>query len=187
MVGEGIGFCGHVSLGGPGVGLFAAKHVYLRQMPGRLCGMTKDQNGKRAFVFTLSAREQHIRREKATSNICTNHALMALAYTITLSLYGKQGFVELARRNMQKTLFFRKQATRYGLRVAFQGPHFNETVLRFTNDQEVQERIEHLESEDVFPGVLLSRFYPSMDGYLLVSTTELHSDADLEWLASRLA
>ena len=109
VVGEGIGFCGHTSLGAPGVGLFATKQKYVRQMPGRLCGLSVDANGKRGFVLTLSTREQHIRRDKATSNICSNHGLMALAFSMALTSYGKTGFQTLAKQNISRCRTFQSK------------------------------------------------------------------------------
>jgi glycine dehydrogenase subunit 1 len=187
VVGEGLGFCGHLSLGAPGVGLFASSAHFLRQMPGRLCGQTVDTKGKRGFVLTLSTREQHIRREKATSNICTNHNLMALAFSMSLSLYGKSGFKELAKRNLQKTLYFREQCTAKKIPIAFAGPHFNESVVGFRSEQELGQRLDHLAKLGVFAGVSLARWYKEYAGHLLVSTTELHSDADIDYLVSQLA
>src|SRR5262249_24540557 len=108
-VGEGIGLAIPPSLGGPGVGLFAAKPEYTRQMPGRLVGETVDKDGRRGYVLTLATREQHIRREKATSNICTNQGLIALAFTIHMSLLGKRGFAELARLNLAKAQYAKQQ------------------------------------------------------------------------------
>lgn len=187
VVSEGIGLCGHLSLGAPGVGLFATSQKYLRQMPGRLCGQTVDAHGKRGFVLTLSTREQHIRREKATSNICTNHNLMALAFSMTLALYGKTGFRDLATRNVQKTIYFRQRCAELGLMVPFAGPHFNETVVKFASEAKLADKVKSLQREGIFAGVALSRWYKEYEGHLLVSTTELHSDADIDMLASRLA
>lgn len=184
-VGEGIGLCGHLSLGAPGVGLFATKKEFLRQMPGRLCGQTVDSKGQRGYVLTLSTREQHIRREKATSNICTNHNLMALAFTMTLSLYGKSGFRELAFQNIKKALYFRQQAQKAGLQVLFDGPHFNETVLKLTEPQ--TQNVRKLEQQDIFAGVFLDRWYPEYSNCLLVSTTELHTQEAIDGLIRSLA
>lgn len=187
VVSEGIGLCGHLSLGAPGVGLFATSQKYLRQMPGRLCGQTVDSTGKRGFVLTLSTREQHIRREKATSNICTNHNLMALAFSMSLALYGKTGFADLARRNIAKTLYFRQKCREKGLAIAFEGSHFNETVLRFDNEKSMSSKVKALENDGIFAGVALSRWYKEYPNHLLVSTTEMHRDKDIEMLVSRLA
>lgn len=187
VVSEGLGLCGHLSLGAPGVGLFATSQKFIRQMPGRLAGQTVDSKGHRGFVLTLSTREQHIRREKATSNICTNHNLMALAFSMTLALYGKTGFRDLAKRNVQKTLYFREKCAENNLTLAFNGPHFNESVIRFSSERELLQKMRHLESLDIFAGVNLGRWYKEYEGLLLVSTTELHSDADIDNLTSQLS
>jgi len=186
VVGEGIGLCGHLSLGAPGVGLFATSQAYLRQMPGRLCGATIDSESNRGFTLTLSTREQHIRREKATSNICTNHGLMALAFTITSSLYGKTGFQKVAKRNLQKTIYFRQKAKAAGLRILFDGPFFNETVISFASSHELDNKLKSLEAKDIFAGVKLGRWYPEHPNDLLINTTELHSDADIDLLIAKL-
>jgi glycine dehydrogenase subunit 1 len=109
VVGEGVGFCPFTGLGTPSVGLFATKKKFLRFLPGRLVGITHDKNGKKCFVLTLATREQHIRRDRATSNICTNNNLNALACLITLSLYGKSGFYEISKQNIIKSIYFRKK------------------------------------------------------------------------------
>ncbi|MDA0713304.1 MAG: glycine dehydrogenase, partial [bacterium] len=186
VTGEGIGLCGHLSLGAPGVGLFATSQKLIRQIPGRLCGATLDSEGKFGFTLTLASREQHIRREKATSNICTNHALMALAFTISMSLYGKTGLQQLAKINLQKTIYFRKKAEAAGLKILFTGPFFNETVLAFASKAELKQRLENLESKDIFAGVTLGNWYKEYDHCLLINTTELHSDEAINGLISGL-
>jgi glycine dehydrogenase subunit 1 len=124
-VGEGLGLLGGLSLGGPGVGLLACRKDYVRQMPGRLVGLTTDNSSLPGYVLTLSTREQHIRREKATSNICTNHNLMALAFAMTLSAYGKSGFTALAKTNAKKTIYFRRLLSRSGDVSIWPGEHYN--------------------------------------------------------------
>jgi glycine dehydrogenase subunit 1 len=190
VCGEGIGLCGHLSLGGPGVGLFATSKKYLRQMPGRLVGATVDKNERIGFTLTLSTREQHIRREKATSNICTNHSLMALAFTMTLSLYGKNGFKELAEHNLKNTILFRKRAKAAGLSIAFDGAHFNESVVDYGSEAALQKTLARLNAQKIFAGVPLSRFFGSdgsLGGHLLVHTSELHSEAHIDQLVQGLA
>ena len=119
-----------VGFGGPYCGVIACKEKFLRQMPGRLVGETKDVNGKRGFVLTLSTREQHIRREKATSNICTNQALVAMMVTIFMTVYGKQGLRELAEQNLAKAAFLREQMLGAGAQVLFEAsPRFHEFVV----------------------------------------------------------
>lgn len=186
-VGEGIGLCGALHLGAPGVGLFATSKQFVRQMPGRLAGETVDSEGQRGFVLTLATREQHIRRERATSNICTNHNLMALAFSITLSTYGKNGFEQLARENIAKTLRFRELAQKNNLEIAFVGPHFNETVLKFGDDKTAQERLHDLAQKGIIGGCLLSTWYPELSGCVMIATTELHSEAEMDELLEGLS
>ncbi len=131
VVGEGQSFGIPMSFGGPHVGLFATQEKYVRQMPGRLCGVAYDKNGNRGFVLTLSTREQHIRREKATSNICTNQGLIALAATIYMETMGKKGLQEVAMQNAQKAAYAAKQiAALDGFEIVFSAPKFNEFVVR---------------------------------------------------------
>ena len=130
VVGEGQAFGNTLSYGGPYLGFFATRDRYVRQMPGRLVGETVDTEGRRGYVLTLSTREQHIRREKATSNICTNEGLCALAATIHLCTLGKIGLRRLAELNLQRATYARQQlAAIPGCRVPFSGPTFNEFVL----------------------------------------------------------
>jgi len=186
VVGEGIGFCGHNALGAPGVGLFATKQKYVRQMPGRLCGISVDANGKRGFVLTLSTREQHIRRDKATSNICSNHGLMALAFSMALTSYGKTGFQTLAKQNISRCQSFKSKWTAAGGDTSFGNRNFNETIVRFDSREALLAAMERCHAKDIFPGVDLQRFYPEMDRHLMVSTTELHMEEDLNTLVKLL-
>ena len=186
VVGEGIGFCGHTSLGAPGVGLFATKQKYVRQMPGRLCGLSVDANGKRGFVLTLSTREQHIRRDKATSNICSNHGLMALAFSMALTSYGKTGFQTLAKQNISRCRTFQSKWNAAGGMTRLGHRSFNETVLEFGSRQELLDAMERCHAQDIYPGVDMQQFYPSMDRHLMVSTTELHLEEDLDTLVELL-
>ena len=186
-VGEGLGLLGGLSLGGPGVGLFACKQEYLRQMPGRLVGKTTDKNNNDGYVLTLSTREQHIRRERATSNICTNHNLMALALSMTLTAYGRSGFIELGKKNLKKTLYFRRRLTDNGLKIAFPGPHYNETVIRFDNENTMHGRTQIARRHHILAGLDLMRFFPTLRGHLLVATTELHEDHHIHLLADILS
>ena len=132
VVGEGQSFGIPMSFGGPHVGLFATQEKFVRQMPGRLCGVAYDKNGNRGFVLTLSTREQHIRREKATSNICTNQGLIALAATIYMETMGKKGLQEVAMQNAQKAAYAAKADLRHRWLFAsrFSAPRFNEFVVR---------------------------------------------------------
>src|SRR6187397_288259 len=136
-----------MSFGGPHVGLFATQEKLVRQMPGRLCGVAYDKNGNRGFVLTLSTREQHIRREKATSNICTNQGLIALAATIYMETMGKKGLQEVAVQNAQKAAYAAKQiAAVEGYSIPFSAARFNEFVVR--GPRAATEVLEKLRTED---------------------------------------
>lgn len=183
-VAEGQSFGIPMSYGGPGVGLFACRERFLRNMPGRLVGETVDHEGRRGFVLTLATREQHIRREKATSNICTNQGLCALAATVFLSLMGKRGLRELAKRNVKKSHFaaelLQQQA---GCRTPFAGPFFNEFVLEIENARAVWSR---LRDQGLIAGVVLEDWYPELKNCLLLCVTELHTRGHIERLAEEL-
>ncbi|MBL0276053.1 MAG: aminomethyl-transferring glycine dehydrogenase subunit GcvPA [Anaeromyxobacter sp.] len=164
-----------VSFGGPAPGFFALKEQYLRQMPGRICGATLDKHGRRGFVLTLSTREQHIRREKATSNICTNAGLCALAATIHLTLLGKQGLAALARLNHGRLRLLREALGARGVHPVFAGPVFNEQAFEVGDAEAVVAR---LARKGIVAGAPLSRWYPDHPrarGALLCVATELHT------------
>ena len=162
-----------LSYGGPFCGVIAAKEQYLRQMPGRLAGQTVDGNGNRGFVLTLSTREQHIRREKATSNICTNQALVALMATIFLTVYGKEGIRELAEHNLAKAAYAAKTlSAQPGAKLLFQGaPRFHEFVLE-TQESPAQ-WTQRLLDEKIVGGLDLSRWYPELKNATLWCATEV--------------
>lgn len=183
-VGEGLGLLGALHLGGPGLGLFTCRKDLLRQMPGRIVGQTTDQRGQPGYVLALSTREQHIRREKATSNICTNHNLMALALSMCLAAYGKTGFIDLSKTNIKKTLYFRRCLHQRQGKIAFAGAHYNETVVDVGTKLEL--RMRRAEQHKMFAGLSLAKFFPHLNHHLLVNTTELHEDADIELLADIL-
>ena len=173
-----------MSYGGPGIGLFACRQPYLRNMPGRLVGETLDHDGRRGFVLTLATREQHIRRQRATSNICTNQGLCALAVTVFLCLLGRQGLRRLARQNVTKSHYARDLLTRSGrCQARFSAPFFNEFVLRVANAEAVWQR---LKAEGLVAGLPLSEWYPELSGCLLVCVTETHPRAAIERLAHSL-
>ena len=182
VVGEGQSIGNPMSFGGPHLGLFAARGRHLRQMPGRLCGETVDGDGRRGFVLTLSTREQHIRRDKATSNICTNSGLCALAFTIHLSLLGETGFRRLAGLNHASAC---RLAERLGDRVMTPA-FFNEFTVRL--DGSAAETVERLADEGLLAGVPVSRLLPDagLDDLLLVAVTETVGEGDCDRLAEAL-
>jgi len=167
------------SYGGPYAGVIASKEKFVRSLPGRLAGQTTDSEGRRGFVLTLSTREQHIRREKATSNICTNQALCALAVTIFLSVYGKRGLRELAEQNLAKAHYLADELAKLpGVRRPFAAPFFNEFVIQLEKDAaQVQAK---LRQERILAGVEVSRWYPELKNSLLVCVTETAKRADLD-------
>jgi len=171
VCGEAQSFGVAVAFGGPYVGFLTAKEKFLRQMPGRLVGQSVDKEGRRGFVLTLATREQHIRREKATSNICTNQSLCALAVTIYLSLLGKSGLRKLAEQNLAKAYYASGQlAAVPGVATPFRGPHFNEFVVSTTCGAD--ELLAALEKQKIIGGLTLERFYPELRNHLLVCVTE---------------
>jgi glycine dehydrogenase subunit 1 len=182
-VGEMQSFGNGVSFGGPGLGFFATREDLVRQMPGRLCGATVDRDGKRGFVLTLSTREQHIRRERATSNICTNHGLNALAAAIHLALLGKSGLRQLALVNYQRARYLREQLAAKGIPVVFRGPTFNEFVVKYSD----QNAIERCKAKGIVPGYMLENEYPELKNGLLICVTELHSKERIDDLVGALA
>jgi glycine dehydrogenase subunit 1 len=186
VVGEGQAFGNALSYGGPYLGFFATRDHYVRQMPGRLVGETVDTEGRRGYVLTLSTREQHIRREKATSNICTNEGLCALAATIHLCTLGKIGLRRLAELNLQRATYARQQlAAIPGCRVPFSGPTLNEFVLE--TPQLAGTLIRQLSTQHLIPGIDLGRFYPERSHQLLMCVTEMNSRADIDRLCAALS
>jgi len=164
-----------LQFGGPAPGFFAAREAHLRQLPGRIAGATVDKLGRRGFVLTLSTREQHIRREKATSNICTNAGLCALAATVHLSLLGRRGLSDLARLNHARARLLREGMARGGFRPVFSGPFFNEQAFDVGDAEAVVAR---LAKRGLVAGAPLARWYPGLEaarGALLCVATELHS------------
>jgi glycine dehydrogenase subunit 1 len=184
-VGEGQSFGIPLSYGGPGVGLFATRSKHVRSMPGRLVGEAHDDGGRRGYVLTLATREQHIRRERATSNICTNHGLIALAATVYLCLYGKHGLRRLAEVNLSRAHRAAASLTAAGRwRLAFDGPYFNEFALRGPG---AQAALASAQAAGVLAGVPLGQWYPELDDAFLVAVTEVHDDAALARLQAELS
>jgi len=175
-----------MNFGGPSPGFFATRDGNLRQMPGRICGATVDKHGRRGFVLTLSTREQHIRREKATSNICTNSGLCALAATMHLSLLGRQGLADLARLNFERARLLRDAMKAAGFEPIFSGPTFNEAAF---DVGDAEAAVARLAKKGIVAGAPLARWYPEMPkakGALLCVATELHSPELIELFAKSL-
>jgi glycine dehydrogenase subunit 1 len=183
-VGEGQSFGLPLQFGGPGVGFLAARMTHLRQMPGRLVGQTHDRDGRRAFCLTLATREQHIRRERATSNICTNHSLCALAATVYLSLMGRQGLRDLAERNVELSHQAADVLEGAGIRRRFSGPFFNEFALRVDNPAAA---LEAAERKQVLAGISLADDYRELSDAILVSVTEMNRGDEFDRLAGAIA
>jgi glycine dehydrogenase subunit 1 len=174
-VGSFQSFGNPMGFGGPAPGFFAIRQEHLRQMPGRVCGATVDKHGRRGFVLTLSTREQHIRREKATSNICTNAGLCALAATMHLALLGKKGLADLARLNHERARLLRDELGTVGVRPVFTGPVFNEQAFE-VGDAEAA--VARLARRGFAAGLPLARWFPDHPrarGALLCVATELHT------------
>ncbi|MGH7859331.1 MAG: aminomethyl-transferring glycine dehydrogenase subunit GcvPA [Candidatus Binatia bacterium] len=183
-IGEGQSFGIPLSYGGPYLGLFATRERFIRSMPGRLVGETVDAHGHRGFVLTLATREQHIRRERATSNICTNQGLCALAATVFLALAGRRGLRELADRNARKArLAIRRICEAAGAEPLFAAPFFNEFAVRL---KDARRRHARAVDRGVLAGVPLGEWYPALDDALLVCATELHTASDIDRLAEAL-
>jgi glycine dehydrogenase subunit 1 len=181
VAGEGQSLGLPLSFGGPYLGFMACRKEFIRQFPGRIAGETNDVDGKRGFVLTLSTREQHIRREKATSNICTNQAWCALRATIFLETLGQEGMRELARQNIQKANYACDSlGALKGVKRKFGGPIFNEFVLEFEGGYKKVH--EHLLSRGVLGGLALEPLYPELKNCALFCVTEVHGKADIDRL-----
>jgi glycine dehydrogenase subunit 1 len=184
VVGEGQSIGNPLTFGGPYVGLFATRSKYVRQMPGRLAGETVDADGKRGFVLTLSTREQHIRREKATSNICTNSGLCALAFTIHLSLLGEAGLQRLARVNHASAVDLAGRLSVIPGVELVNRHFFNEFTVRLPKP--AAELVETLATRGIIAGCPVSRLAPGQDNLLIVASTEINTDEDRAAFAEAL-
>lgn len=185
-VGEGQALAVPPQLGGPGVGLFACRASAVNKMPGRLCGETVDQKGLRGYVLTLSTREQHIRRERATSNICTNHGLIALAFAIRVSMLGRTGFRAAGELCLRKAEYLKSEIRKIdGFSLPYSGATFNEFVVSWSKGS-AKALLKKLESQDILGGVALGTFDPQKDDQFLVAVTERHTREQLDQLLSAL-
>ena len=180
VAGELQSFAISPAYGGPFAGIIATKEKFMRQIPGRIVGETKDTRGNRAFCLTLATREQHIRREKATSNICTNQALIALMATVFMTVYGKEGLRELAEQNLAKAHYLAGQ-----LALRFSGPFFNEFVAS-TEGQSPDRINEALLAKKIIGGLPLDRFYPELKNTMLLCATEMSPREKLDAVAEAL-
>jgi len=184
VVGEGQSFGNPVNFGGPYLGIFAGTDQFLRKIPGRLAGATVDRDNRRGFVLTLQTREQHIRREKATSNICSNEALCALAAGVYLACLGKN-LRRLAELNIQKARYLRERLlTLGGWEPVFQSPVYNEFVLRCPDPRRVNEK---LQAEGILGGCEVGRYYPGLEDGLLLCATEMLKKEDVDHVVSILS
>lgn len=166
------------TFGGPALGMLASRKKYMRSLPGRLVGQTKDLDGKRGFVLTLATREQHIRREKATSNICTNNSLCALAAAMYMASVGGTGIRELARLNHDKAEYLKKELKSAGLAITFDSPTFNEFVVEFPTG--FQTTYERLLEKKIVAGLPLAPYYPELANHYLLCVTETRSKEDMD-------
>jgi len=184
VIGEGRALGSPMDFGGSSLGIFACKGDFLRQMPGRIIGMTKDTDGKRAFCMTFQTREQHIRRSKATSNICSNEGLCALTAVAFLSWLGSNGLQELSRINFEKGQKLAKTIESvHGFEKRFKGIHFNEFVIKCHDPNKVNK---DLLKRNIHGGLVLNKWYPELKDCMLFGVSEMHTDKDMEKLASAL-
>jgi len=185
VIGEGRALGNQMNFGGSSLGIFACKNEFLRQMPGRIIGITTDSDGKRAFCMTLQTREQHIRRAKATSNICTNEGLCALAAVVYISWLGSEGFFNLSKTNFENGQKLAKLIDSLsGFKLRFNGTHFNEFVVEGSIDPKKLNK--RLLQKEIQGGISLDDFYPELKNCMLIGTSEIHSDEDFERFASTL-
>jgi glycine dehydrogenase subunit 1 len=186
VAGEGQPLGNHLSFGGPYLGMLATREAFVRRMPGRLVGATTDRDGRRGFVLTLQTREQHIRREKATSNICTNEALNALAAAVYLAALGKSGLRRVAEVNARRAHYARTRlAAIPGVRPAFDAPVFNEFTLRLPVAPDTLNA--RLRERGILGGLALRRWYPEMEDAWLVCVTEARTRAQIDALVDAVA
>lgn len=185
VCGEGQALGNPMAFGGPHLGFLACKEAYVRRMPGRVVGATTDSKGNRGYVLTLQTREQHIRRQKATSNICSNQALNALAATVYLSLMGPQGLYKVAHDSLQKAHYLYERLLQIeGIAPGLEGPFFHEFTIRVKANPE--ELVERLLDYGIIGGLPLGRFYPEYQDMMLFCVTEERSREELDYLVKVL-
>lgn len=184
VCGEGQSFGIPQSYGGPGVGMFACKKDYMRNMPGRLVGKTQDKDGKQGFVLTLSTREQHIRREKATSNICSNSGLCAMTSAVYMASLGGTGLRELARLNYDKAEYLKDRLCQAGFKIPFAASTFNEFVVQFKPGFDTT--YQRLLDEKIVAGLPLAPYYPELADHYLLCATETRTQKDMDRLIDSL-
>ncbi|HJV30681.1 MAG TPA: aminomethyl-transferring glycine dehydrogenase subunit GcvPA [Bacillales bacterium] len=184
VVGDAQPFGIPTAFGGPHCGFFAVSDKLTRKVPGRLIGQTTDENGRRGFVLTLQAREQHIRREKATSNICSNQALVALAASVAMTAIGKKGVREMAAANIQKAQYAKNALKENGIEVVFDGHSFNEFVIKL--NKPVKEVNKALMAKGIIGGYDLGRNYSDLENHMLVAVTELRTKEEIDTLVKEL-
>ncbi|EEG76224.1 aminomethyl-transferring glycine dehydrogenase subunit GcvPA [Dethiobacter alkaliphilus] len=185
VVGEGQGLGNTPSFGGPLLGFFATREKLIRRMPGRVVGETVDNEGKRGFVLTLQTREQHIRRERATSNICSNQALNALAATVYMAAMGPKGMREVSEQCLKKSAYARDKITSLaGYDLAFDGTYFKEFAVKMPKDAD--EINSHLLKQDILGGVDLAPYYPNLKNHMLLCVTEKRTKEEIDALTAGL-
>ncbi|MBW2653714.1 MAG: aminomethyl-transferring glycine dehydrogenase subunit GcvPA [Deltaproteobacteria bacterium] len=185
VAGEGQSLGISKSFGGPGLGLLAGTKKQMRNLPGRYIGKTKDANGKEGFVLTLATREQHIKREKASSNICSNNGLNAMVAAMYLATVGKIGIREIAQQNHDKAMYLKKTLEKAGFESVFDTPFFNEFILKAPAGFK-QKRIGLIKNKYIFAGICLDPFYPELKGHYLFCATETVSKNDIDQLAKEV-
>ena len=184
VVGDAQPFGIPTQFGGPHCGYFAVTNKLMRKVPGRLVGQTTDDQGRRGFVLTLQAREQHIRRDKATSNICSNQALNALAASVAMTALGKKGVRSMAASNVQKAHYAKTAFKEQGIELAYEGPAFNEFVVKL--NKPVKEVNQELLKKGIIGGYDLGRDYPDMANHMLIAVTEVRTKEEIDTLVKEL-
>jgi glycine dehydrogenase subunit 1 len=185
VIGEGRALGNSMSYGGSSLGIFACKKEFLRQIPGRIIGITRDSSDKRAFCMTLQTREQHIRRARATSNICTNEGLCALSALVYLSWLGSDGLFNLSKTNFDNAEKLSKSIDALnGFKLKFNSTHFNEFVIESSFD--VNKLNKRLLQKDIQGGLILNNLYPELKNCILIGTSEVHTEEDIKRFISSL-